>query len=183
MKMNLNKKGFTLVELLATIVILSLVMIITIPIGINAYNSSKIKGEKVFIEKINKLIDDYIALNYSKFTVNNNSVPITFTKCKTNITNEQSDCNNEYHARIININGQTEIPFKVLVDEGLMPENNFINPYDKESCYLNNENGNNYIEIFQDEDRVNYFRYKLECIKADENKGNDGYIYNTIPST
>ena len=62
---NLNKKGFTLIELLATIIILSLVMGISASGIMGVINQSKARGEKLFVSKLSKSIDDYINLKGS----------------------------------------------------------------------------------------------------------------------
>ena len=48
----MNKKGFTLVELLAVIVIVALVLAITIPTSIVAYKNSKLRTEDVFVKRL-----------------------------------------------------------------------------------------------------------------------------------
>lgn len=48
----MNNKGFTLVELLATIIVLSIVIGITIPITINSLNKAKEREEKLLIANI-----------------------------------------------------------------------------------------------------------------------------------
>ena len=61
----MNNKGFTLIELLATIVILSLVMGISASGIMGVINQSKARGEKLFVSKLSKSIDDYINLKGS----------------------------------------------------------------------------------------------------------------------
>ena len=61
----MNKKGFTLIELLATIVLLTVIGGIAITGVISIINTSKLKSEKVFVDKISNLIDDYLDL-YAK---------------------------------------------------------------------------------------------------------------------
>ena len=59
----LNSKGFTLVELLATIVILAIISGIATYGVIGAINKSKAKSEQIFVDKLSNLIDDYLDLN------------------------------------------------------------------------------------------------------------------------
>lgn len=71
MNKKLNEKGFTLVELLATIVVLGLLATLTIT-GISALiKNSKEKAEEVFMQQLKEYTDDYISLN---------SPGISFTK-------------------------------------------------------------------------------------------------------
>ena len=58
-----NNKGFTLVELLATIVILSLVLEITVYIALNAINKSKENSYQVTINNIEKNAENYLLEN------------------------------------------------------------------------------------------------------------------------
>lgn len=177
--MKLNKKGFTLIELLATIVILAIVMSITAVVSLDVYNASKIKSEKVFIEKINKLIDDYIALEGSNYT--KTSTKTTFQKCTTK-AGETETCKN-YHAYLMKDKDEVvKIPFNVLITEKLINEEDFVNPYDKTKCYINNENEKNYFAIYKDEDSVFYFKYRLQCIKNADNKYDSTWVYSNIPS-
>ena len=54
----LNKKGFTLVELLAVIVILAVIMVITIPTVLGSMSSAKDSAAQNAIAAIQKYIDD-----------------------------------------------------------------------------------------------------------------------------
>lgn len=49
--MRLNKKGFTLVELLAVIVVLAIIMIIAIPAVVESMNNAKKGSFKIYAEK------------------------------------------------------------------------------------------------------------------------------------
>ena len=57
------KKGFSLVELLAVVVILGLVVLISIPIVNNSINKSKEKAREVQIEEIIKAAKKYAIKN------------------------------------------------------------------------------------------------------------------------
>ena len=52
MKDRLNKKGFTLVELLAVIIILALVMVLVIPNVLDASSGAKEKSLRVYAERV-----------------------------------------------------------------------------------------------------------------------------------
>lgn len=163
-KYMLDKKGFTLVELLAVVSIIGVLLAIIIPVSINAYESSKTKTEAIFIERINKLIDDYIALSASDFNLNKSTYNIV-RKC--NLSTD-TECEEVKAYRV-----SDNITFNNIVETGLIDENDFINPKNGQKCNLNSA-----IEIFQDEDKVNYFRYDLACI-SDANRNGD-YVYDNV---
>ena len=68
MKMKINKKGFTLVELLATIVILALVVSMTMYIAINVIGSSKQKTYQVTINNVTQMSGNYIMENSNRLS-------------------------------------------------------------------------------------------------------------------
>lgn len=57
----MNRKGFTLVELLAVLVILSLVIGIAIPVSMKVINNTKAKSEKAFVETLRDAMDIYLS--------------------------------------------------------------------------------------------------------------------------
>ena len=61
-----NKKGFTLVELLATIIILGIIISIVGYVAINAINKSKEKSYKVTINEIEKDANNYLMENSNR---------------------------------------------------------------------------------------------------------------------
>ena len=61
--MKMNKKGFTLVELLATILVLAIVVSITMYIAINAINSAKRKTYEVTANEIAVNANNYLLEN------------------------------------------------------------------------------------------------------------------------
>ena len=73
--MKLNKKGFTLVELLAVIIILAIVIGITIPAVLKTINSSRKSGGQDAAEIVANWIDD----QYTLANVDVNSVDAAFT--------------------------------------------------------------------------------------------------------
>lgn len=70
--MNMNRKGFTIVELMAVIVVLSLIMIISIPMISNAGKNTKLKTLDSKVSNIEKAAILYAqqTSNRSKFNTN-----------------------------------------------------------------------------------------------------------------
>lgn len=58
----LNKKGFTLVELLAVIVILAVIMVITIPTVLSSMNKATDSAFESAVAAVQKYIDDQVTL-------------------------------------------------------------------------------------------------------------------------
>ena len=56
----INRKGFTLIELIAVIVILSIILIVVTPNLIETYKESKLKSEGLFIKQLTKSVESYV---------------------------------------------------------------------------------------------------------------------------
>ena len=56
----LNKKGYTLVELLSVLVIISIIALIIIPVSLHSLDISNDKVEEAFKVRIKDLVDTYI---------------------------------------------------------------------------------------------------------------------------
>ena len=63
----MNNKGFTLVELLVTIILVGVLGAIAYTTVINVYDASKKKNEDIFIGRLSNVIDDYIALYHDDY--------------------------------------------------------------------------------------------------------------------
>ncbi len=55
----MNRKGFTLVELLATIIVLAIVVGITIPIVLSGVNKAKVKEREILLKNIRAAVRNY----------------------------------------------------------------------------------------------------------------------------
>lgn len=171
----LNNKGFTLIEVLATLVILGVVLAIAIPMGTNAYESSKNKTEKIFVDKLARVVDDYITLHVSEFEVepllDGDGNQIKVQKCDLGEMpdgEDMSPCTKESLVYKIT----DDVTFQDIIDEELIAENEFINPKNRKKCEKESD-----IEIYQDDDSVNYFRFGLlDCIS-----NNNIQINSTVP--
>lgn len=164
----MNNKGFTLIEMLATIVILAIIGGIATVSVISIINTSKLKSEKVFVDKVSNLIDDYLDL-YKPTSSTGNTY--TFNKCA------NSDCSNTKSitaVEVIKADGKN-VHLKDLVDKGVIETEKLINPKNKQQC-LNGDGPE--IKVYRDEEYVYYYYVDLRgnCDISDENG-----IINTLP--
>lgn len=159
----MNKKGFTLVELLATLVILGIVFGLVI-VGVN-YNikTTKEKAEDVFVDTIKDALNIY--LNSPKKKDNNNN-SLVFDVNAGFINKSLGQCIKVYKsnnvvtlATIINPNYS---PYSPLAENDLVNPNN-----DKVKCNLNAQ-----ITLYRDEDYVYYYELSKSSLNCLTNSGN-----------
>ena len=139
----MNQKGFTLVELLATVVILSVVMGIASYGVISIINTSRKNTEKVFVDRIAGYIDEYLALKSSGFKFD------SVGYCVNN------DCSNEAY-RVVS---DSFISLNDLVDSGIVDADKMINPVNKKNCLSDGKNPS--IFIYCDSRFVYYYYVDL----------------------
>lgn len=138
----MNRKGFTLIELLAVIVLLGFVLIFTIPNIANTYKNSKLKTEKIFVDKLSNVIDGYIKLNSSD---------LNFIQDGTANKEDQIGTVNIYKSKII---------IEDVINDSLISESTYINAGNKEvKCNINAE-----IEVYKDSDYVYCHKVKKESL-------------------
>ena len=170
----MNRKGFTLIELLATIVILGIVGGIATYGVINTINTSKLKSEKIFVDKLSNLIDDYLDL-YSKELIPTNKT-VKFGKCKVDECSEEDyyfddDIVENSKAYQVTANKLISINISNLVDKKIITYKDLINPKNKQECF--NRSFNPEIVIYKDNDYVYHYYVDLgnnNCDISDENK-------------
>lgn len=170
----MNRKGFTLVELLATIFILSIVMGIA-SMGVISYiNTSRKSSEKIFVDKLSSSIESYLNLNGSKLTRVNSSITYTFTKCKS------SPCNssNSYSATAYQL---SSFYLKDLVSANVLEEEKILNPANKEKCLNNDKNPQ--VIIYKDSDYVYYYYVDLSGTNTSCEISEDNDLINTLPDS
>ena len=166
----MNNKGFTLIEMLATIVILAIVGGIATVSVISIINTSKLKSEKVFVDKVSNLIDDYLDLYKPTKSTGNE---YEFKKCA------NSDCSNTKTVtavQVIKADGDGSVSPVHLIDLiCIIEKEKLINPKNKQQCL--NGNGPE-IKVYRDEEYVYYYYVDLRgnCDISDENG-----IINTLP--
>lgn len=157
----MNRKGFTLIEVLAVIVILAILLVFTAPYIITTYEDSKLKSEEIFLERLSQSIDSYVKL-YSS-----DSSEMTFSEDgragkKHNSTETGNEGETSYQVDIY----KSEVSVKKIIDKNIITENKYINPGNKEvSC-------NQYakIEIYKDSDYVYCHKVKKESLGCLTNK-------------
>lgn len=140
----MNRKGFTLIELLAVIVLLGLVLVFTIPNVSETYKNSKLKTEKVFVDKLSDVIDGHIKLNSSN---------INFT--------QEETANKEGQTGTVTIYKST-ITINDIIEGNLISESGYINAGNKEvKCNINAE-----IEVYKDSDYVYCHKVKKDSLNC-----------------
>lgn len=159
----MNNKGFTLVELLATIVILGIVLGIVSVSVIGIINKTKEKSEEIFVKNIGSSVQSYISTNRLKWS--RSSTPLgTFKKC--NRVNASGACltrgkNVKYETKeLYSVSGgvlnNSSFSLKELISGNYIESNKIINPKNKLDCMKDNSNIL-YAYIYKDEDSVYYY--------------------------
>lgn len=167
----MGRKGFTLMEVLAAITILSLVLGIAGRSVIGIINTSKERSEVLFVEEIDKAIDEYISLEGSKLVKDNTSA-YSFEKCRNAYCTETKVV--QAH-ELFNRDG-SNINLSVILDS--FEEEKLTNPVNKLDC-LNGVNP--VIRIFKDSDYVYYYYINVGGSNTScEIKAENGII-NTLP--
>jgi len=106
-KLNLNKKGFTLVELIAVIAILSILMVLALPSVINLFNQGRTSAFVTQAQSIYKAAEEsFIADQISPDSTTNS---ITYCYDGTTTGTETLD-----------ISGNDEVYYKIVFTNGVM---------------------------------------------------------------
>ncbi len=150
----MNRKGFTLVELLATLVVLGIIVGITIVSVNGIFGSAKNKTQSVFEENIKDVLGAYINMNLRDFEFNN------VEECTVNKTHG-----------VVNIYKAKEvISFNDIIsdDSKLITAEDMVNPANEDMpCNLDAK----VISIYKDEDYIYYYSINkgdMECFVDDE---------------
>ena len=167
----MNNKGFTLVELLAVLVIIAVLGGIATYGVTRSLSISKEKTEDVFIKKLSDAIESYIELNSNNFKKVANS-DVDFIKKK--LTNETITVT-AYEVQ------PTEgiLSFSDIKNEGLVDKGNFTNPKSKKECFTDDDtNDDTNIIVYKDSDYVYYYYVDLSNSDCDITEGK---VINTLP--
>lgn len=151
----MNRKGFTLIELIAVIVVLGIILVIAAPNISNAYKNSKLKSEEIFVDRLSEVIDSYVKLN---------SDEISFTKYLDDATKVGQEGNVIVYKGKIEDNGNTRnIVIQDIINDKLISQEDYVNAGNKDvSCSPNAQ-----IEIYRDSDYVYCYKmskYELDCL-------------------
>lgn len=179
----MDNKGFTLVEMLATVVILGIVMGIATYGVISAIDKSKEKSEKLFVSKLEDVIQSYIGdnrMNWRTGTIIGN-----FIKCR-RFNDDDSSCISDDDSRTANfygINGDglnnSSFSLNVLANERYIQGGVIKNPRNKLDCLSGGKNP--IVTLYKDDDSVYYYYVDLRGDKTsceiDDNVG----IISNIP--
>ena len=150
----MNKKGFTLVELLATLVILGIVVGITIVTVNSNYGNAKKKTEGIFVKTLEDALDIYLDTSEVKGL---NYVADANNKCILKKTHGESRL---YRATKNKQN--TNLTFNDVLNSEYVPlvASELVNPANKDNDNYNCDPSNGTLTIYRDDDFVYY--YKLE---------------------
>lgn len=166
----MNNKGFTLVEILAVIVILGLIMGIATTGVLSAINTSKNKSEKIFVDKISTAIDSYLTQNGSSLPKKTDLI-YEFKKCQKKGKEDTCSSVQAYELESITIND--------LITKNILIKEDAINPKNKKQCFKKQSPT---IRIFKDSDYVYYYYLDLSGNNTDCEISQENAIINTLPA-
>ena len=155
--MNNKKNGFTLVELLATLVILGIVLSITIVTVNGGFRSAKDKTEDVFVKTIEDALNIYIDSDAKRLNYNN-----------------EVGCIKKTHGSVKIYKASGSLSFNNVINSDYSPitASDLVNPANEGvSC-----NSMAPIEIYRDNDYVYYYKVAKNSFNCLLNS--DGYITN-----
>ncbi len=167
--MKLNKKGFTLIELIAVIVIIALLFMFVVPNFSKYLEASRQKSEEIFYGEIENIINNYVSLYKSELELDTSVVK--------KISKEDSLLGTSYDVKVyrykyLSIGNiySSNISFSNIIDKGILNEGEFVNPngnikYDKDSSTFT---------VYRDSDYVYCFSYTLK-----ENSEDTGFTKST----
>lgn len=157
--MKLNKKGFTLIELIAVIVIIALLFMFVVPNFSKYLEASRQKSEEIFYGEIENIINNYVSLYKSELELDTSVVK--------KISKEDSLLGTSYDVKVYRYK---YLSFGNIIDKGILNEGEFVNPngnikYDKDSSTFT---------VYRDSDYVYCFSYTLK-----ENSEDTGFTKST----
>lgn len=171
----MNNRGFTLVEMLAVIVILGIVLGIASNGVISYINTSKVKSEKVFVDKVAGYIESYISLNGS--SMNKKNLEYKFDKCNDlERSGDDLNCKDSYEVSAWELDG---FDLDKIVDAGLVEKDDLINPANKSKCLDGDSNPR--VRVFKDNEYVYYYYVDLSLGNTSCDISSENGIIRNIP--
>ena len=166
----MNNKGFTLAELLATIVILGIVVGIALVFTGDIFKDTKAKTEGVFVDTLEDALDMYLDSSHAK--------GLTFTALRKNgadVTINKTTGKSKVYKATTTFNSVITYGYSSLT------ANDLVNPANKDSKdsshpYKCQSNGT--LNIYRDEEYVYYYKINKAAFKC---LNESGYISN-LPS-
>lgn len=170
----LNKKGFTLIELIAVIVILSIILVFVVPNLLDTYKRSKLKTEKAFVDQLSKGIESYITL-YSN--------EMSFSKVDGNFVKEITDNRSDKPSYDVDVY-KADITVKNIIDKNIIEASEYINPGNRGDNTKKCKPETDTITVYRDSDFVYCFKMPpMDCLtddfKSEEGYVKDGYVLDT----
>ena len=165
----MNNKGFTLVELVATLVILGLVVGLGLhTLGFNMGNAKK-KTEEVFVDTLRDAVDVYLSSEFGNLEKGN--------ECLQTISKKQ----NETSTKVVKVNEiSNNITFDTIIKSFYKPltMSDFVNPANEDvTCNVNAR-----IKVYIDADFVYYYYIDKSEIGCLNNIGGDyGTVITNLP--
>lgn len=163
----MDNKGFTVVELLATLVVLSLVVGVTFAIVNTNFGKAKEKTEEVFVDTIKDAMDMYLS---------SNAKALTFA---VDTSDDGSECKIFKKHGIVKVyKAITNFSSVIESDYHPITQDDLVNPADEDLvCAIASDIE---ISVYRDEDYVYYYKInksEFECLK-NINEGYDSFISN-----
>lgn len=159
----MNNKGFTLVELIATLVILGLVF----GIGFRTLNSNlgetKEKIEEVFVDTLRDAIDIYLSTEFA-----NGNLIVSSNECSKELSKKHDSSVKVYKVTTI-------VNFRNVIDSSYSPltKSEFVNPANKDVVGEYECNDEAVIDVYRDEDYVYYYSIDKSALVCLNNIGGE----------
>ncbi len=163
MRNHLNKKGFTLVELLAVIVILALVAGISIVAIFTSLGNAKKKAEKEFLTQLGNSVEAYIDLCLGGMHTDGSG-----EGCNKLMISLSNGIDVEYiekaHGNVTVYQDKSIYSFDEILNEGILNEKDLVNPVNSKNCKQAK------IRFYRDGDYVYYYKVILPgCLEYNSN--------------
>ena len=153
----MNKKGFTLVELLATLFVLSLVLGISIFGIFSTLENAKKKTEREFLTQLSNSVETYIDLCLSGMAKNTNSCNYIMRSIPQDVQYAIGKISKSYDDNVPVYKDSISVKinfYNIVNNENILVRNDFVNPVNSKDCYEGAT-----IDFYRDGDYVYYYSY------------------------